>query len=1494
MTSKDATQGNIGGGQVERIPPNAEPEDVIIGKPSDIDDLVVKLRAYAGAFEDGKAQLDVLATKNWTGAGSDSFEHALAKLPKELDSAKAWFEAAANALDAYADKLRSVHKRVKPIIADADAARATSKRHWKEVGEYNEAVDRRDDPLPDRPPDDDPGIAALEDCYRRLDRLETELQGVVDAAKGKLDKAAKKAPDQPPGLKGADAVKKHGQDFLLGMGDSALETFKNAEFFIEDGPGGAGLQLANMADGAAYAVQHPKEFAKAVSNWEEWQRNPARAGGHLTADMLLALAMGPAGAGRRGLTRGMSPGKRLAAREKALRRDGSARKRGDTSDGPHREDGQKTKEGEPVDVATGEMVMAATDVSLPGSLPLVLDRHYVSGHPCGGWFGPTWAATLDQRLELDEAGAVFVGHDGIVLTYPVPEPGVATLPTAGPRWPLLWDGTPESTVTLTIPDKNRALHFAPLPVSGRELALAAITDRTGEGDRIEVSYDNAGAPVAISHSGGYHIAIDTDAALHRITALRLLHGENHERSTRLVSYGYDDSGNLTEVLNSTGLPLRFSYDDEHRITSWTDRNGTSYAYVYDHRGRVLRGIGPQGALSGRFHYDPAGRTTSYTDSQGNTTTYVFNEACQLVEKTDPLGNTTRTVWDEAGRNPVSVTDPLGHTTRYRYDSEENLAAVERPDGTVIEAIHDARGLPVEIRDPAGGTWRHTYDGRGARTSTTDPTGATTHYTYGPGGHLTAVTDPLGNTTTVTTDAAGLPIALTDALGATTLVRRGPHGRITAVTDPLGNTTRQGWTIEGKPAWREHPDGAREEWKWDGEGNLVSHTDEAGNTTRYSPTYFDLVATRTDPDGAHYTFDYDTELRLISVTNPQGKHWRYDYDAAGRLVSETDFTGATRTYTLDAAGRLTARTNALGETLRYSYDAMGRPVTQVDESTGEATAYTYDANGELVHAAGAGTELSLERDPAGRLTKETVNGATTTFGYDAAGNRVRRTTPSGLTSTWTHDATGRPVTLTTAWTGSSDVDSHSLAFTYDAAGRETRRSVGDLGLTRSWDARARLRSETATTVTGDLLQHRSYAYRPDGYVTEIRELTSGTRNFSLDSQGRVTAVQAHGWTEKYAYDTVGNQTHATAPAHPDPGDRHYEGTLLRASGRTSYSYDAAGRLTRRTRKLLNGQTRTWTYTWNAQDQLTRATNPRGEVWTYTYDPLGRRTAKTGPTDADLLTFAWDGTRLAEQSSPNGSTTWDYAPGTHRPLTQTDRELGVTRFHAVLTDLTGTPTELLTPAGEVTWRHRTTLWGTPLPSPPNPTTTSCPLRFPGQYADQETGLNYNFSRYYDPETGRYLSADPLGLSPGPHPYGYVGNPLGRVDVLGREGCPADGKSNRDRPPVEGDTNYIVDNPANPADTITDIDRIENGTLWEEKSATGQNPNMKIDPWVNKHVFKKLDAYVRARSHLPGWENAPIGLSFVEPGATPTFRRAVESAVAAWQQNNPGVEVRIRWAD
>ncbi|MFI6344144.1 DUF6531 domain-containing protein [Streptomyces sp. NPDC050560] len=1058
--------------------------------------------------------------------------------------------------------------------------------------------------------------------------------------------------------------------------------------------------------------------------------------------------------------------------------------------------------GEPIDVATGAMLMRQTDLTLPAAgLPLVFERTHLSSYRAGVCFGPSWASTLDEAVQIDGEGVVFAAADGMRLVYSIPRPGEPLLPVTGARWPLEWDGQADGVMTITDPATGVVRTFStPLPSGAPgtfRLPIDGWHDRNNT--RISVERTQQGTPTALRHSGGYYVAIDTHG--HRVTALRLLDEapseyEMHDSPTAgtgtvVMRYGYDEAGNLTEIINSTGEALRLAYDTEGRITRWTDRNGTWFGYVYDDRGRVVRTQGIDGILSGTLSYDDEARTTTYTDSQGHVSVRRYNAEGLVVEEADPLGRVTYTEWDGYGTRPLAVTDPLGHTTRYTYDAAGNNTGVALPDGTLTQAEYNSLGLVTKVVGPGGALWRHTYDERGNRLTTLDPLGAETRYEYDDSGRPTAITNALGHTRTMILNSAGLPIEITDELGHTTTLRRDVFGRITAATDPLGHTTRTGWTNEGKPSRREFPDGTREMWTWDGEGNLLTHTDPAGNITQHTPGPFDLPAARTDPDGAHYQFAYDTELRLTTVTNPLGDQWTYAYDAAGRLAAESDFNGRSVTYAYDAAGRLTARTTGVTGTLSYLRDSLGRVVEQ-RTVTDDITTYAYDASGNVVRAANAEAEVVLEYDALGRLLSDSVNGRSMVYAYDSLGQCTHRVTPTGLATEWAYDPVGRLAGLRS--------EDGALAFTYDAAGRETQCRIGDgVVLTQAWDATDRLTTQTlvspsSTQHAEDLLQYRSYAYRPDGHVSEIRDLTSGTRSFGLDAIGRATTVRAPGWSETYAYDTTGNLTHATIPGSSEPDKRSYTGTLLRAAGRTAYTHDLQGRLVRKTRKLLNGQTRTWAYDWNAEDRLTTVITPDGQCWHYAYDPLGRRVSKrrvaTDGHPAATVDFSWDNNRLAEQTEADGrAVTWAYAPGTHRPLTQTDhwhraraRETSFltqlaedtradrdTRFHATITDLVGTPTELVTADGELAWQYRTALWGTGLPQVADDrTAVKCPLRFPGQYADIETGLNYNHSRYYDPETARYLSPDPLGLEPAPNHHAYVASPLSISDPLGLNPC------------------------------------------------------------------------------------------------------------------------------
>ncbi|WP_051872267.1 DUF6531 domain-containing protein [Streptomyces sclerotialus] len=1046
---------------------------------------------------------------------------------------------------------------------------------------------------------------------------------------------------------------------------------------------------------------------------------------------------------------------------------------------------------DPIDVATGDMLLHQVDVSLPGTLPLLVERTHLSSYRYGGWLGTTWASTLDQRLQADDESITYAAPDGARLVYPMPGPDTTEplQPLTGTGPALTWDDETDGGLRLTDSDAGLAYVFhSPRPIDDEtavDLPLQAIVDRNG--NRIAVHYTDDGTPYEISHSGGYRLALDRHRTLPRIAAIRLLDPKHPEAAgTTVVAYGYDEHGHLTEVTNSSGLPLRFTYDAVGRITSWTDRNNSAYHYTYDEAGRVIRTEGSAGHLTGTLVYDDATHTTEVTDSLGHVRRYEHNDAYRLIRETDPLGNTTHQDWNEDHRR-IAVTDPLGHTTRYTYDDRGHPTGVIRPDGHTITVTHNDLGLPVEAVNADGATWRREYDTRGNLTAVTDPTGATIRCTHTPEGHLSTVIDALGNTTRVECDRVGLPLKVIDPLGAVTSYTRDAFGRPTCITDPLGSMTRLEWTPEGKLVRQQDPDGAVQLWTYDGEGNCLTHTDALGQTTTFEYTDFDLLTARVDPDGSRYTFTHDHELRLTQVTNPQGLKWDYTYDPAGRLTAETDFDDRTITYTHDAAGRTTARTTPLGDVVRYTYDALGR-LTEKD-AAGLLTRYSYDPTGRMLAAANTHHELALTYDSAGRLTAEAVDGRTVRHTYDAVGRPVRRTTPTGATTSYAYDAAGNRTELVTP-TG------HALSSSHDLAGQELLRTLDDgtLTIAQSWDPTGRLAQQRLVSGTGTP-RTRDYSYRADGYLALLEDSHGGPSRYALDPLGRVTGVSAREWSETYAYDAAGNQTAAAWPdTHPEDdarGERNYNGTRLNTAGSIRYEYDAAGRLTLRQKTRLSRKPDTWHYVWNSDNQLTEVTTPDGTRWRYTYDPLGRRTAKLrlaedGDSTVEQTTFTWAGsvlieqvTTAPEQSQSSVALTWDH-DGLH-PVGQTERRLDAitqeeidARFFAIATDLVGTPTELIDTAGNIAWHTRTTLWGTTTWSRQSSAYT--PLRFPGQYFDRETGHHYNVHRYYDPATARYLTPDPLGLTPAPNAVTYVRNPMAWADPMGLAPCLALGLSNK----------------------------------------------------------------------------------------------------------------------
>src|SRR5204863_468482 len=134
---------------------------------------------------------------------------------------------------------------------------------------------------------------------------------------------------------------------------------------------------------------------------------------------------------------------------------------------------------------------------------------------------------------------------------------------------------------------------------GRGGVFPLRTETDAAGNRMDVEYDDRGAPRLIRHSAGYRVALD--AAAGRVTAIRVL-GDGQE-PVLVRGFGYDDLGRLVRVFNSSGLATQYDYDADGRITGWQDRNGIWYRYIYDADGRCVRTVGDRGVYDGEFAYD---------------------------------------------------------------------------------------------------------------------------------------------------------------------------------------------------------------------------------------------------------------------------------------------------------------------------------------------------------------------------------------------------------------------------------------------------------------------------------------------------------------------------------------------------------------------------------------------------------------------------------------------------------------------------------------------------------------------------------------------------------------------------------------------------------------------------------------------------------------------------------------------------------------------------
>ena len=467
---------------------------------------------------------------------------------------------------------------------------------------------------------------------------------------------------------------------------------------------------------------------------------------------------------------------------------------------------------------------------------------------------------------------------------------------------------------------------------------------------------------------------------------------------------------------------------------------------------------------------------------------------------------------------------------------------------------------------------------------------------------------------------------------------------------------------------------------------------------------------------------------------------------------------------------------------FKRDVLGRLIHTFSRNNDKVqeTVYQYDLDGNLVRAANHHSITCFDYNGNGQIigqhqwkvpTKEenARNGLPDTdwrdaqydmlylpvtesirYHYDFNGNRTATVLPDGRQINYLYYGSGHLHQISLDDEVISDIERDRLH-------REIYRTQGKLASRYELDPLGRLKRQIAAlneltqtetaknAVTLAYAVKRSYGYDRTGNLTHSTDQRTGTTHFEYDKLGRITQAG----NEVFAFDPAHNiLSDHNSPTVPDNRLKTYNGS--------SYYYDHFGNLIHR--ELADGEVQNYFY--DLHDQLVKAEifkkDGTKETWAYTYDALGRRIGKgrlKNEEASDGLEeetgFVWDGSHLLQEVHSDGRYTYLYTdPDSYEPLAQVrnwTNEDGEScqQTHYFHCDQIGIPREMTDDEGNLVWFGNYTGWGRLKEETKVTDSAYQPFRLQNQYADRETGLHYNFFRYYEPNVGRFVNQDPIGL-------------------------------------------------------------------------------------------------------------------------------------------------------
>ncbi|MGQ9609781.1 MAG: DUF6531 domain-containing protein [bacterium] len=1007
--------------------------------------------------------------------------------------------------------------------------------------------------------------------------------------------------------------------------------------------------------------------------------------------------------------------------------------------------------GHPVDVMTGKVFTESVDFKLPGPIPFKFERVYYSTSTYDGPLGYGWHHSYDQHIRIEKYGIVFRTEDGREVDFRHLKDGESSYD------PIECLELKRSEDVYIVTTKGRLkLYFGSKGRADGILSLLRITDLNG--NEVTLNYDNQGRLVEIIDSVGRRILFRNDGK-GRIIKMSAPAKEG-TGYIDVMRFEYDENGDLITSYDALGHTYEYKYK-HHLLVQETNRNGLSFYFEYDgidESAWCIRTWGDGGIYDHLITYDKQKHITVVEDSLGAKNIYYGNEFGLVTKRINPEGGETLYEWDNYCRK-VSQTDPNGAIHKWEYDSDGNLISYQDPLGNTIQYTIEQTGLSVNILDALGYTWREKYNDKGSFMGTIDPMGGNWQIIRDDQGRIANVMDPIGSRLRFEYDNYSNVVAESDWEGNFYRFGYDNWGQIISRSNPLGEEIRFTRDNLGRIIETIFPDGSKTQRQYDPEGNLISLIDANGKVQQWRYAGVRKVIEKTDSAGNCMHYSYDTEERLISVENQNGELYSYEYNLSGKLISETDFSGRKTQYIYGNSGYCQEIIKSNGQRVGIKRDLLGR-ITERVFSDEERISYKYNAVGNIVEATNFECKLTIEYDPLGRIINETTGNFSVESTYDIAGNRINRKTNTGTESIFDYDRNGLLI-------GLRQGVNYGIIIKRDPAGREIERKLNDrLFLHQEFDKNGRLQSQLVFINNKEsTIVRRKFLYDSLGNLKAIHDDHWGNITHEFDAKSQLTnANRQKGYCEAFEYDKVGNiikwskLTPSGSPIQEDTTEYSKGGRILR-KGATKFEYDKCGFLVHKTQNMGDAGIKEWHYKWKLSGVLEEVSNSDGQRWSFQYDPFGRRISKSGHNGK--IHYMWDGDTLAQEVSEEDTLReWFFQPGSYIPIARKEHE----DWSLCITNQIGALTDMINGNGELEMSVLLGIWGDAIDIYPSGSRRS--LAFQGQWVDEEFGLHWNMYRYYDPQCGRYLSPDPMGLSGGYHPYqyAYYGNPTTTIDPLG----------------------------------------------------------------------------------------------------------------------------------